>query len=132
MLPCRMSTAGNDARDAAGDAGQPQYVVRAGVATPSQLRAGTRRLTVNGYGFSIQTAPGVSVDELARGGRFPNRQISITTVEQLRGAGVTVNFPTPGAGTHHGTVVLPSPPPPGIFEAISSLFTQRFNPFPVP
>jgi hypothetical protein len=104
-----MSTAGNDARDAAGDAGQPQYVVRAGVATPFQLRAGTR-LTVNGYGFSIQTAPGVSVDELARGGRFPNRQIGITTVEQLRGAGVTVNFPRPGAGTHHDTVVLPSQP----------------------
>ena len=131
MSPHRMSTAGNDARDAAGDAGQPQYVVRAGVATPFQLRAGTR-LTVNGYGFSIQTAPGVSVDELARGGRFPNRQISVTAVQQLRDVGVTVNFPTPGAGAHHGTVVVPSPPPPGIFEAISSLFTQRFNPFPVP
>jgi hypothetical protein len=102
-----MSTADNDAHGAAGDADQPQYVARGGVATPSQLRAGTR-LTANGYGFSVQTAPGVPVDELARGGRFPNRRISITTVQELRAAGVTVNFPTPGAGAHHGTVVVPS------------------------
>jgi hypothetical protein len=126
-----MSTGDDDAHDAAGDAARPQYVVRAGVATPTQLRAGTR-LTANGYGFSVQMAPGVAVDELARGGRYPNRRISVSTVQQLRGAGVTVHFPTPGAGAHHGTVVVPSPPPLGIFEGISSLFTQRLNPFPVP
>jgi hypothetical protein len=122
------------ASDARGSAGRPQYVVRAGVATPSLLRVGTR-FTVNGFGFSIQSAPGISVEELARGGRFPNRQISVTTLQELRGAGVSVNFPTPrspGAGDHHGTVMVPSPPPPRVFEAIASLFTPRPNPFPVP
>ena len=126
-----LGLAGDHARDAVETAAQLQYVVRAGIATPSQLRAGTR-FSVNGFGFSIQTAPGVSVDELARGGQFPNRQISVTTVQELRGAGVAVNFPTPGAGAHHGTIIVPRPPPPRIFEKIASLFTQRPNPFPVP
>ena len=103
--------------------------MRAGIATPAQLQAGTR-FSVNGFGFSIQTAPGISVDELARGDQFPNRQISITTVQELRGAGVAVNFPTPGAGARHSTIIVPRPP--RIFEKIASLFTQRPNLFPVP
>jgi hypothetical protein len=106
----------------------PQFVVRGGIATASQLRAGTRR-TINGHGFSVQTAVSVSVDELARGGRFPNRQISVTTAEELRSLGLTVNAPTPGAGAYHGTVMVPDPPGSGVFEAISRCFTMRPNPF---
>ena len=126
-----LDLAGNHEHDTARVADQPQYVVRAGIVTPAQLRAGTR-FTVNGFGFSVQTAAGISVDELARGGRFPNRQISVTTLQELRNAGLVVNFRTPGAGAYHGTVIVPTPLPPRIFETIAFLFTQRPNPFPVP
>lgn len=126
-----LDLAGNHERDTARVADQPQYVVRAGIVPPAQLRAGAR-FTVDGFGFSVQTAAGISVDELARGGRFPNRQISVTTVQELRNAGLVVNFPTPGAGAYHGTVIVPTPLPPRIFETIAFLFTQRPNPFPVP
>jgi hypothetical protein len=115
----------------AGTAGD-QYVVRAGIARPQDLEKGTN-FTINGYGFSVQTSPGVSVDQLARGGRFPNNQISWTTVDTLEKIpGVSVNWPTPGAGDYHGTVNLPNPPPPGIFGLISSQFNRIPNPHPVP
>lgn len=104
----------------------PQFVVRGGVATAAQLRAGTRH-SINGYGFSVQTAPGLPVNELARGARFPNRQISVTTVEALRELGMTINAPTPGAGDNHGTVVVPYPPLPELFEALSRCFAQHPN-----
>ena len=109
----------------------PQYVVRAGLASVVQLRAGTRH-TINGHGFSIQTAPHVTVDELARGGQFPNRQISVTTVRRLLDVGVAVRFPTPGAGAYHGTAIVPDPVPSGLFEALNQAFTPHPNPFPVP
>lgn len=107
---------------------QPQFVVHGGVATASQLRAGTRH-TMNGHGFSVQTAVSVSVDALARGGQFPNRQTSVTTAEELRALGLTVNAPTRGAGAYHGTVIVPAASQPGIFEAISGCFNARPNPF---
>lgn len=73
------------------------------------------------------------VDELARGGYFPNKQISVTTVQELQAIpGVNVNAPTPGYGDYHGTVNVPNPPPPGLFNAISGVFAQKSNPFPVP
>jgi hypothetical protein len=109
-----------------------QYVVRGGAGAANSFQNGTAA-TQNGYGFSVQTAPGVSIDELARGGYFPNGQISVSTVEQLEAIpGVTVNFPTPGRGDYHGTVNVPNPPPPGFFNAISGAFRPQPNPFPVP
>jgi len=33
--------------------------------------------TKNGYGFSVQTAPDASIEELARGGNFLNKKISV-------------------------------------------------------
>jgi len=109
-----------------------QYVVRAGAGAASTFEKGTA-LTTNGYGFSVQTAPRVSVDELARGGYFPNGQISVTTVQELQAIpGVIVNFPTPGRGDYHGTVNVPYPTPPGFFNVISGVFALRTNPFPVP
>ena len=87
----------------------------------------------NGFGFSVQTTPGISVDELARGGLFPNNRVSVSTVERLQSIpGVRVRFPTPGFGAYHGTVVLPAPPPSGLFEAITATFTQQPNPHVVP
>jgi hypothetical protein len=82
--------------------------------------------------FSVQTAPNVPVDNLARAGRFPNRQISVTTVEMLRGAGVSVDAPTPGARGHHGTLVVPYPAPMEVLDTISRRFSQRPNRFAMP
>jgi RHS repeat-associated protein len=109
-----------------------QYVVRGGEGSAHTFQMGTR-FTQNGYGFSVQTAPNTLVEELARGGAFPNRSISVTRIEQLQAIpGVTINFPTPGHGSYHGTVNVPHPPPPGIFESISGVFTQQPNPYPIP
>jgi RHS repeat-associated protein len=112
----------------------PQYVVRAGAGEPASFRAGTE-FTINGYGFSVQTAPGLGHQELARAA--PNIEqygkYSYTTVQQLQAIpGVAVNFPTEGRGTYHGTVNVPYPAPPGLFEAIAGVFQQVSpNPFRV-
>jgi len=109
---------------------QVQFVVRGGAGAASSFQAGTA-LTQNGYGFSVQTAPNVPVDELARGGYFPNNQISVSTVQRLQGIPeVTVNSPTPGRGDYHGTVNVPNPTPEGFFNIISGAFIQQPNPYP--
>jgi RHS repeat-associated protein len=109
-----------------------QYVVRGGAGAASSFEAGTN-LTTNGYGFSVQTAPHVSISELARGGYFPNAQISVSTVQVLQNIpGVVVRFPTPGYGDYHGTVNVPNPPPSGFFDVVSGAFVPQPNPFPVP
>jgi RHS repeat-associated protein len=109
-----------------------QYVVRGGEGKPIDFQRGTN-LTTNGFGFSVQTAPNVTVEELARGGGYKNSSISVSTVQQLQTIpGVTVTFPTPGGGRYHGTVNVPNPPPPGFYDLIASQFTRRPNPFPAP
>ena len=107
-----------------------QFVVRGGVATARHLRAGTR-MSINGHGFSVQTAPGLSPADLARGGRYPNRQISVATVNQLIAAGVSVRWPTPGAGACHGTVLVPEHASDDLFDLLAALFTPQTNPFPM-
>lgn len=109
-----------------------QYVVRAGVAQPRSLIEGTtpHRL-VNGLcGFSVQSAPGLAIGELARGGRFPHLRISVTTVDLLHENGFTLVFPTPGKGAYHATVETPWPLPLATAMLLSSLFTRRRNPYP--
>src|SRR6266571_8113353 len=73
---------------------EPRWVVRGGVATPSQLQAGTARHRgvpdpLGLYGFSVQYQPGKTVHELAVAGRFRNAQISVTAEAALVAAGVT-------------------------------------------
>jgi uncharacterized protein RhaS with RHS repeats len=124
LLASTVSTAGPERTEV-------QYVVRAGAAAPASLQTGTQ-MSINGYGFSVQTFPKLLPEELAR--EAPNitnyRQYSVTTVQELQAIpGVTVNFPTPGGGRYHGTVNVPNPPPPGIFLAISGTFVRRQNPF---
>lgn len=109
-----------------------QYVVRAGIVAAKSLESTGVRQSINGFGFSVQTAPGLSPEQLAAGAprieRY--RQFSITTTFELQSIpGVVVNAPTPGGGPNHGTVNVPFPPPPGIFRTISDRFTQRPNPF---
>jgi hypothetical protein len=111
---------------------QPQYVVRGGEGKARDFEKGTA-MTQNGFGFSVQTAPGVIVEELARGGGYPNKQISVTTVDRLQSIpGVIVTTGTQGAGDYHGTVNIPYPARSGVFDSISGVFTPQPNPFPVP
>ena len=60
------------------------YVVRGAVATPLQLQNGvTEHRAVPGLiGFSVQSAPGMTIEQLAAAGQFKNAQISVTTREE--------------------------------------------------
>jgi hypothetical protein len=106
-----------------------QFVVRGGVASARQLRAGTRS-SANGHGFSVQTAPGLSAEDLALGARYPNRQISVSTLSALTAVGVFVRWPTPGAGARHGTVLVPEDASDDLFARLAATFSPRTNPFP--
>ena len=81
--------------------------------------------------FSVQSAPGVTVDELARAGGFRNGQLSVVTRERLQRHGFDVVFPTPGKGVYHATIQVPCPLPLDVAALLSDLFTRRRNPFPV-
>ena len=111
-----------------------QFVVRAGLAEASSLTAGTRpHRDIPGLsGFSVQSAPGISVNDLARAGGFPHLQISVTTPDTLRRHGFDLVFPTPGAGLYHATVRVQYPMPADVATQLSALFIQRPNPYPVP
>jgi hypothetical protein len=112
-----------------------QYAVRAGLARPDNLIAGTtaHSTPLPGLtGFSVQSSPGVSIDELARGGQFRNRQISVTTASALRRNGFELVFPTPGRGAYHATVRVADPLPQDTAALLSGLFVQCPNPHPVP
>ena len=104
------------------------FVVRGGVATPRQLQWGVaEHAAVRGLvGFSVQSAEGKSVNELARAGRIPNRQISVATVGAVRGLGLDV-VASPGIG-FHATLTSPAPLPLAVAEALSRVLVVRANP----
>jgi len=108
---------------------QPQYVIRGGLASPENLIEGSTE--VRGYnftGFSVTTAKGMTVEELAMARRYPNRKISYTTVATLEGIGVPVQ-PTPNDDNLlHATAVVPIPLDPARAVQISALFTRIDNP----
>ena len=110
------------------------YVVRAGIARPVDFIIGTRehRDVTGLFGFSVQSWPGVSPEELARAGLFRNRQISVTTLEALRRIGFEVVLSTPGKGAYHATVRAPYPLPPDMAARLNLVFIRRRNPYPVP
>jgi hypothetical protein len=107
-----------------------QYVVRAGLAQPASLIAGTapHPLVPGLCGFSVQSAPGITVEELARAGRFPHPWISVTTVAVLARHGFDLAFPTPGKGAYHATVRVPCPLPMGTAVLLGGLFVRYRNP----
>ena len=116
---------------------EPPWVVRGGLATPSQLQAGTaRHRGVPGppglYGFSVQYQSGKTIQELAAAGRFRNAQISLTTDVALVAAGIAAGYAvsivkSPGAGYHH-TVQGPFPLSLDLAVALSAVFAQQLNP----
>jgi len=78
------------------------------------------------FGFSVQSQPGKTVEELARAGQFPNPKISVTTLSALQALGVPV-VPSPGRG-YHNTVVTGPVLDPARAEEISKLFQVIPNP----
>lgn len=78
------------------------------------------------YGFSVQYQAGMSWQELARAGQYPNAQVSIADEEDLRVALRSLGYDvrlvaSPGGGYHHTFVVL--------YDAIGTMLTQL--PLPV-
>ena len=124
------ATLGDVLTDAAPDDNDEQdvFVVRGGIATPEQLQNGVaEHIAVPGLtGFSVQSEPGKTIEELAAAGQFRNAQISVTTVRELENAGVKLE-PTPGRG-YHKTAMTPMPLPPDQAAKISAVFKPVPNP----
>jgi len=116
---------------------EPNWVVRGGVTTPSQLQAGTTRHRgvpdpPGLFGFSVHYQPGETIKELAAAGRLRNAHISVTTAEELVAAGLSVGYAvsivqSPGVGYHY-TVQVPFPLLLDLAVALRAVFTQRPNP----
>jgi hypothetical protein len=114
--------------------GEPNWVVRAGVVTPEQLKNGVggHALMPGLHGFSVQSELGRTIFQLGEAGHFPNAQISVSTVEALVAAGQAMAYSvrvvkSPGRG-FHCTVEVPEPLPDTLAEALSHEFTQLPNP----
>lgn len=120
----------------------PEWVVRAGLAREEHLIAAYRRHTgANGiYGFSVQYAPGKSIEELASAGRFPNPKISYAYDDELAASLSSQGYrmalvSSPGIGFHHTFMVLYDADgrllkrlPADAARTISRTFRQTINP----
>jgi hypothetical protein len=78
------------------------------------------------FGFSVQCAHGIPLDELAAW--CPNRKIGITTVGEIRALGYDVVV-TPGKG-HHATVAVAPDWTPEDSRRLVVLFREETNPAP--
>jgi peptide/nickel transport system substrate-binding protein len=109
---------------------QTALVVLDGVVTPQRLQkkvTGYRNVP-NVKGFSVQSAPNKSLEELVAAGRLAGASMSVTTVAELLNAaqsvGVTIQIiPAPGLGFHR-IVVTPRPLPEAAAQALSKVFQQ--------
>jgi hypothetical protein len=122
------------------------WVVRAAEAKAADLEWGyTLHRQVPGlYGFSVQYAPGTTVDELAQAGQFPNAQISYEDEAKLaqavRPLGYTIRLvKSPGLGYHHTFAVVYDATggiqmrlPHTVAQALASAFRRMPNPHRVP
>ncbi len=108
---------------------QPQYVIRVGLAAPQNLMTGSTAIPgTNLSVFSVTTAPGMKVNQLAMVASYPNPQISYTTTNALSNIGVPV-VPTPSANNPlHATAIVPVPLDPARAAQISGIFTRIPNP----
>jgi hypothetical protein len=110
-----------------------QYVVRGGENTPQNFINGSGRVDPpysNLTGFSVVTAPGMSVEQLAIARSYPNTSISYSTTDALRSVGVkVVPTPFPERGNPlHATGVVQIPLDPALAAKISAMFRQMPNP----
>lgn len=121
----------------------PEWVVRAGLAAFDKLIEGydEHKLAPGVFGFSVQYAPGKTVEELARAGQFRNAQISYAYDTDLARALNALGYDmrllqTPGTGYHFTLVVLYDVTgqmldalPEDAARAISTTFQRRKNPY---
>jgi hypothetical protein len=89
------------------------WVVRAGEASAQSLMQGyAEHNHIPGlYGFSVQYAPGLSLDDLALSGRFPNATVSFEDEAVLQAALTPIGYriqlrSSPGMGHHHTFCVI--------------------------
>ena len=78
------------------------------------------------YGFSVQAAAGLTVEQLASECR--NRSVGYVTVREIRAIGYEVRE-TSGAG-RHANVLVPRPWEPEAAEQLARLFRPARNPSP--
>lgn len=123
-----------------------EWVVRAGIASATSLIKGyNQHRGVPGlFRFSVQYAPGKSIDELVWAGIFPHSQISYATEDALRVALRNLGYAirlvsSPGQGYHHTFAVLYDASgsilqvlPQDAAIALSRTFRQRPNPASIP
>lgn len=76
-------------------------VVRGGQNRPEDIRRGTGTHPSGITGVSVESAPGVTVEQLATA--VPHRQIGVTTVGAIRAAGGDV-VRTSGRSPNHATL----------------------------
>jgi hypothetical protein len=109
-------------------------VVLSGAVTPQRLQrkvSGYRNVP-NIIGFSVQSTPQKTLQELATAGRLYDRLLSVTTVGELQKAGQSAGVDikvvsAPGRG-FHSIVVAPRPLPDTAAQALSNVFRQTPNP----
>jgi hypothetical protein len=103
-------------------------VVRCGLPpfVDSPLVRGCRRHPDGPYGFSVQTAPGLTVEQLATACR--NKSVGYTTVGTIREMGYDVV--RTGHYFYHATVVVPEEWSTEAAEELTRLFLPAKNPAP--
>ena len=128
-------------RAAAGEAGvadtsgdQATLVVLAGAVTPQRLQrkvSGYRKMP-NILGFSVQSTPQKTIQELAAAGGFFDPLLSVTTVGELQkagqSAGVNIKVISAPGRRFHSIVLTPRPLSNPAAQALSSVFRQMPNP----
>ncbi len=103
-------------------------VVRCGLPpfVKSPLHLGCKHHSDGAFGFSVQAAVGLTVEELATACR--NNTVGFTTAAKIRimGYGVVRT----GGEAHHATVVVPQGWGPDDAAALAAIFEHAINPAP--
>lgn len=85
-------------------------VVRGGIVTPEGTQHGADEHPEGPWGISVQSAPRMTAEQLARAGRIPHGKICVTTVGRVHALGPGFDVvPTRGVG-RHATLAIPSRP----------------------
>jgi len=130
--PRRAATDEAGVADASGD--QATLVVLAGAVTPQRLQkkvSGYRNLP-NVIGFSVQSTPQKTIQDLAAAGGFFDPLLSVTTVGELQkagqSAGVNIKVISAPGRRFHSIVLTPRRLSNPAAQALSSVFQQMPNP----
>ena len=107
-----------------------QYALRGGLAAPADIQTGVG--VVTGFepmtGFSVTSAPNMTLDQLAKYAQYPNAMISFTTTQELARLGYPV-APTPQFRRYpdplHSTVQTPMPLSDDEAQTISGAFGRK-------